>query len=469
MSDTKLYDSIFGSDSVGANVEDRAASSSRIFVRSQFQIAEDNPLATGHRLTAYEALGAFGLDVLRRISEDGSCPIIKKMDEPSQTLRSRRNDLNLTARNVAQSAGIDVSVVEKAERAGEESPFQDLQRIAQVLALDERVLGFILGAHGDHNLSVRLREMAHAADAKKFSPAEVVGLAEAAWVIARQSILSKTNGEPEGAVSQFRHSSDYAYPTYRKGYDLALTTRKKLSIPQDSPIDSLKSFIEDRLGVPVAQLQLGENFAGATVANGESRGIVINEHGANSNVWVRRMTLAHEVGHLLWDPDARLDKLRVDSYEDVDAETPRIRQTDVVEIRANAFAIAFLAPPSGVEKIMKDAQSNADGVAKIMTYYGISATAARHHIKNVTQIDVSNIHTASLPNPSADWIARENLAVDYFKPDATPISRRGKFALLVAKAFKAGKITSDTAASYLRCEKADFNEHADFIISVLTG
>jgi len=468
MNDTKLYEFVFGPESVGETDEERAASSSRLFVRSQLQIAEDNPKATGHRLTAYEVWKTFGLDVLKRIADEGSCPIIQMADEPSRTLKGRRNDLNLSTRRVALTAGISEELVERSETPGEVLQFQQLERIGQVLALDERSLGFVRGAQGDRNLGVRLREMAQASDVKRFSESEVTGLAEAAWVIARQLELSETNGESKGTSSQFVRSRDYSYPAYKRGYDLALTTRKKLSIADDAPIGSLKSLIEDTLGTPVIQLALGENFAGATVANNTSRGIVVNEKGANANVWVRRMTLAHEVGHLLWDPDERLDKLRVDSYDELDVP-PQVMRTDVVEIRANAFAIAFLAPPSGVRKIMDNAGSNFDGMAEVMTKYGISATAAKHHIWNTARIDVSNISIASLPTPSDDWVARENLTVDFFKPQETPISRRGRFAYLSAKAYRAGKITADTASAYLKCTKAEFEQNVDFIFAALEG
>jgi Zn-dependent peptidase ImmA (M78 family)/transcriptional regulator with XRE-family HTH domain len=469
MSGTELYNLVFGPDSVGASEEERASSSSRIFVRSQLQIAEDNPRANGQRLTAYEAWESFGLKVLKKVAENGSCPIVRKVDEPSKTLRSRRSDLNLTIHRVARASGVNVDAVERAEKSGELSSFQVLQKIAQALALDERVLGFIPGARGDHSLGVRLREMAQATDAKKFSEAEVTGLSEAAWVIARYLNLAKTNGESESVTGKFTPSHDYAYPAYQKGYALATTTRNKLSIPPEEPIASLKSFIEDRLGVPVVQLKLGNNFAGATVANNDSRGIVINEEGANSNVWVRRMTLAHEIGHLLWDPDERLDKLRVDSYDELQKEAHGSFHPDVVEIRANAFAIAFLAPPTGVRKIMERSHSKINGVSEVMMHYGISGTAAKFHIKNVAGVDVSGISVGSLPEPSDEWKAMENLAVDFFKPKDTPISRRGKFALLVARAFKSGKITSETAGNYLHCVSSDFVENVDLIVSTLTS
>jgi Zn-dependent peptidase ImmA (M78 family) len=122
---------------------------------------------------------------------------------------------------------------------------------------------------------------------------------------------------------------------------------------QEQAIESLKTLLEEQLKIPVVQQALHERFAGATEANGNSRGIVVNERGHNANVWVRRMTLAHELGHLLWDPDTRLNQLTVDEYAGLEAayHTGRGR-ADVVEMRANAFAVALLAPPDGITKIV---------------------------------------------------------------------------------------------------------------------
>src|SRR5262249_9410626 len=154
------------------------------------------------------------------------------------------------------------------------------------------------GAGGDTTLGVRLREISQPNDAQRFSPTDVLNLAEAAWVTFTQMRLSWLLGEEaqRNLREQFiKGDWDYNYPTYEKGYALALKTRKILKIGEAEPIKSIKQLVEERLGIPVIQGQLGERFAGATIANGVNRGIVVNEHGQNSNVWVRRMTVAHEL------------------------------------------------------------------------------------------------------------------------------------------------------------------------------
>ena len=64
---------------------------------------------------------------------------------------------------------------------------------------------------------------------------------------------------------------------------------------------------------------------------------------------------------------------------------------------------------------------------------GTLATAAKHHVRNVAQADAWAAHIRDLPQPSDEWVGRENLAIDLFPIPATPISRRGRFAWYVAR------------------------------------
>ncbi len=146
--------------------------------------------------------------------------------------------------------------------------------------------------------------------------------------------------------------------------------------------------VEERLGIPVVQAPLPGNteIAGATVAaaddrEGEVRGIVFNTLGANENVWVRRTTLAHELGHLLFDPPERLENLRVDSYAEGRTDPQGGEAADFVEQRANAFAVAFLAPDDAVRETAPAPLTTAS-VAKTMRTFGIGKVAAGHRICN---------------------------------------------------------------------------------------
>ena len=453
---------VFGSESTGRTPEERAKSSSKKYVRSQVQIAHDSPRATGRRLSAWEALDAYGWETLAEVTDEGAAPLISGRDEPAATLRSRRKALGLAVKEVARATHLSPERVAKAEQSGNLLPIRDLEQIAQALALDERLLGSVPGARGDDALGVRLRQMAQMQDEKRFSPSDVLALTEAAWVISKQISLCKWLGDT--APKRFLFDSNYAYPTYERGYELAARTRSELNLHDEEPIH-LRPFVEERLSIPIVQQAMSPRFAGATVVANGDRGIVVNEAGSNENVWVRRMTIAHELGHLLWDPESKLDKLKVDRYSDVQHDYRGV--ADVAEIRANAFAVSFLAPPQIVSEIARKTEDKASAVADVMTRFGISSTAAKHHIKNVSGIDVSDVKARDLPHPSDEWIATENLTLDWFPIDKTPVSRRGRFASFVARTYERGLISDDTAAVYLKSKAPEIQKHFHNIMDVV--
>ncbi len=74
----------------------------------------------------------------------------------------------------------------------------------------------------------------------------------------------------------------------------------------------MRELVEHRLGIPIIQVKLPPAIAGATISSHGQRGIVLNVRGVNTNVWIRRTTLAHELAHILFDPDAKLESVRVD-------------------------------------------------------------------------------------------------------------------------------------------------------------
>ena len=231
----------------------------------------------------------------------------------------------------------------------------------------------------------------------------------------------------------------------------------------------MRTLVEDRLGIPVVQVELGQNIAGATVVTKdedgrEARGVVLNTVGENENVWVRRATLAHELGHLLFDPNAQLENVRVDPYGQNEAD-PESHETDYVEQRANAFAVAFLAPLGAVRR-MVPAPPSIESVVDVMHTYGISHTAARYHVSNshFRQYEVPPFGAHETPRDELK--AAENFALDFFPLDGTPIQRRGKFAALVTRAVEEGCISMDTASLYLQCSAPELDARFEALRAV---
>ena len=269
----------------------------------------------------------------------------------------------------------------------------------------------------------------------------------------------------------FEPSPDYGPPAWRAGYRLANETREALGIGLE-PIDSMRELVENRLGIPVIQVELPQEIAGATISSHGKRGIVLNITGRNENVWIRRTTLAHELGHFLFDPEEQLSNVRVDSYEQVARDAEHDDQLrDSVEQRANAFAVEFLAPREAVKQIVHDpADVSAASIEQVMLDFGIGKAAARFHVGNAWwgQAELP-AEFAIQATPTDDQKAAEDFTLDYFQPSVTPYQRRGRFALLAAEAVHAGLITEDTAAQYLVCSEHEFRDALDFLRQLAVG
>jgi len=461
-------EAVFGDESSGETPEERARTSLRIFVRSQAQVAFDNESAKGRRLSSIEALNAFGWGIISNLAYRTATPIICLEGEPGNTIKKRRESLGLSIENLAKAAELSPEILQHLENSTTRVPIRKIENVARLLALDETHLSIHSGANGDHGLGVRLREMIGptSQDATHFSPSMVLGLSEAAWVIKKQTELQNT------AVSYrklgYVPDHNYDYPAWRSGMRLAAQTREKLGFAIGDPIRGLKDLVEKQLGVPVIQAELNPRFAGATIANGNARGIVLNLRGFNENVWVRRNTLAHELCHLLYDPGQRLAKLLVDEFETIETDPFNLSKVrDVVEIRANAFAAEFLAPQEAVKDVFMGYASHGEGLAAVMEMYGISFSSAKWQVANALRISPSNIDASGVNiSPSAEWAAGENFTADYFPIEAAPICRRGRFAYELVKAVDNGLITSDTAAASLGCDGNEFLAKKQMIRSI---
>ena len=457
--DSDILTCVFGADSIGTTPEERARSSMRRFVRSQDGLALDNERATGLRLSAWQALKAYGLETLIEVLEYRSAVLPARPEEPAATLKRQREELGLTREAVARAAGLDVQDVLRAEDPAIRNDIHVLAKLAQALALDEMQISYTSGAGADTELATRLRQMG--GRGPQFTPRLVTGLTEAAWVVRAQAQL-QTWIDPGNdywhRYPQFEPNDNYGslnVPSWEHGYYLAEETRRILGL-EGRPIESLRSLIEDVLRIPLVQMELPRQIGGATVAVGSRRGLVANTVGHNQNVWVRRATLAHELGHLLWDPDQRLQKVVVDDYEGLFSEQPAGREPSNVEARANAFAIAFLAPRSEVRRLFLSTNGrDADRVRAVMEVFGISFTAARYHLANTLGIALQLVGEVS-NEPTPEWQGRESYTLDLFRPPSVPLSRRGRLVREVISAEDANLVSEDAAASYLGCTLAEY-------------
>ena len=436
-----------------------------LFVRGKYQLARFGPgsAATGRRLTEREVLEAYGPRLFAEIDDQLSAVLLSHAGAIEHALREQRDALGVTPAELASAANVDRAIVERAETDAEQLELRELEHLAFVLGLDPAKLSIDERAGSDPELGVRLRvleiERVATPTNARLNARTVLRFSEAASTIRSQLLLQRWL-DKQNEVDRFETSPNYGPPAWREGYALAGQAREQLGIGLES-IESMRELVEGRLGIPIIQVELAPEIAGATISSHDQRGIVLNVAGRNSNVWIRRTTLAHELAHILFDPEEQLSNVRVDSYEQIARDARRDDELpDPVEQRANAFAVEFLAPREAVRELVSSpAQVSAASIEQVMSKFGIGRAAARFHVGNAWWGEAElPVESAIQATPTDDQTAAENFTLDYFEPRVTPEQRRGRFAFLVAEAVDTGTITTDTAAQFLACTENEIRD-----------
>lgn len=169
----------------------------------------------------------------------------------------------------------------------------------------------------------------------------------------------------------------------QQGCELALALRERLAIPADAPLtgDLDIERILERLHVRFEELTLGdEGVDGAALVRSGGRPVVaVNRSGRFARTpWGRRMTLAHELCHVLHDGDAS-GLVGVVSGE----WAPYLP-----ERRANAFAAMLLAPEAALQALLDrrpDRWTAAD-LRRAMQVLGVGATTLTRQLRNLKWI-----------------------------------------------------------------------------------
>ena len=230
-----------------------------LFVRGCTQMARYEPgsIATGRRLTEHEVLEAYGDRFFEEIDEYLAAVLLKRVGIVEDTFRERREELGVTTRQVAAAAGVSPGIVEDAETDAYRLDIRRIEHLAFVLGLDPVQLAVEEGAGADSDLGVRLRVLTRDDPTPRngrLSPRTALRFSEAASIIRTQGRLQDWLGA-RGEAADVEASADYGPPAWRRGYDLAGRLRDRLGIGT-APIGSMRDLVEDRLGIPVVQLDL---------------------------------------------------------------------------------------------------------------------------------------------------------------------------------------------------------------------
>jgi Zn-dependent peptidase ImmA (M78 family) len=166
----------------------------------------------------------------------------------------------------------------------------------------------------------------------------------------------------------------------------------------------LTSLVEDVFGADVSIVDLGSGFDGLAASSDDAKVIVL----ATSQVPGRqRFTLAHELGHLLAGDDhgVHLDK---DIFD-------RAQQREPSEMRANAFAAAFLMPDEVLQERAGRGRLTEAGFAELACDLLVSPATLAYRLLKLRLIDsgscdrfksISGAKAASLAGRASEWAQR---------------------------------------------------------------
>ena len=139
------------------------------------------------------------------------------------------------------------------------------------------------------------------------------------------------------------------------GEHAAETERGRLELGID-PIRDMAELVESQ-GIPVIEISLDDQISGIFMADAEVQlCIVINEAHLDRAKARVAFTIAHEYSHILLDRDKVIAISKISN------------DRDLFEVRANAFAAAFLMPEEGVSQFLKNIGKGASSRERLLAY-----------------------------------------------------------------------------------------------------
>lgn len=352
---------------------------------------------------------------------------------------------------VSRNSGIEALRLAAIERGGAIATMDELERLARLYGVEADLLEYepIDLAPGDGVACLasapEFRDIGDAVRAK------IITAANAARDLVRLETMLDANGlrweQFPREIPHWRKPRDKHLPPFKEGARHAQQLRSHLGL-DERPITSMLRLIRESFSsIRVLHARLGAEGPAGLAFVDRLRGptIVLNNEGKNENPCVRRVSLAHELCHLLIDWSRQEPLAMISGYlSDGGLD---------VERRANAFAIRLLCPESVVARLTKDIDhGDIVRILDSLSPFGLPYAAIRLYLKNQAGWDLP-LHPEALHLQHLDyqrWVSSEAEAeIDHFPIDDVPIERRTYVARLAAEAFSRGLLTRASFAEYL--------------------
>ncbi len=286
---------------------------------------------------------------------------LELMDTPSDRVRHVIGTSGLTQAAYATQIGLDATKLSKSLSGARRFSSLDLARIAE-----------LSGVTVDWLLTGVVSPLATAARASHGSSSGTALQIASELVELRESATRL--GFPQERV-------ELALPplggrAVEQGHALAAAALAHVRAAQgDSTVLDLAALIERCFGIDVCIRDLGDGFDGLAVMSPEASVILA---GVTAIPYRQRFTLAHELGHILAGDDQGI-------HVDVDIFSAESRRGPS-EMRANAFAAAFLMPADKLSGRVRPGFDEAQFAALVMELH-VSPSALAIRLEDLRLID----------------------------------------------------------------------------------
>jgi Zn-dependent peptidase ImmA (M78 family) len=369
-----------------------------------------------------------------------------------ENLRMVREQLaGMSFEFVARRAGLSTERLAALEAGSAPATMGELERLAALYGIDAEQL---------ENEPIELAPgdgVACLASAPEFRElgdtvrAGIIAAANAARDLVRlESILGRDGRRWEQlqtSIPRPGRRRDSVRVPFQEGARHARRLREHLGLGVE-PIPSLLRLVRERFSaIMVLHARLGTEGPAGLAFVDRLRGptIVLNLEGKNENACVRRVSLAHEICHLIVDWNRQEPLAMISGYV--------LDSAFEVEQRANAFAIRLLCPEPVVARLTRaHATAALEPALDELSRFGLPYAAIRLYLRNQAGWELP-------PHPTARdlerleyplWAQREDEPeLERFPLAEVPPERRTHVAHLAAEAFSRGLLTRAAFASYL--------------------
>lgn len=269
-------------------------------------------------------------------------------------------------------------------------------------------------------------------------------------------------------IAVFADNPNYGHPREGVPSRMAEVVRQRLSLGIE-PLSSVQHDVLEPLGVLVLVADVWralDAFSFATPAVGGV--IVLNQRsGASATAFGRRVALAHELCHVLFDR-GQMRAIADFCVLAMQSRTGRHGELhEGVERRARAFAAYLLAPLDAFEAAWRryGGRDVAQRVRLMMEEFGLGYEATRAHLDNAgllkLQERISNVPTAAPPA----WEERDRLPIQT-DPQLLCISplRRGALLAHLRRAWSAGLVSEGFVRESLELSLAEWQLARDLVL-----